>query len=160
VTRHGVWIRNWIYRTLRMVTVSNSSGLTDLYTLQIATPHAKSCQYIFNGRCLVTDPNNVLFYSGFYLLATISHLTHGSWCPHILDGLTNFRAQPSKLLYDWRLTAKEFVFASSPLYSRQETFFSTEPLGNSPYAISSLKIRWVYLLRICSTLRQAYVSHL
>jgi hypothetical protein len=46
-----------------------------------------SSQFVVTSSCLVTDPNNVSFSSRLYWLATVSHLTHGSKCPHILDWL-------------------------------------------------------------------------
>jgi hypothetical protein len=45
----------------------------------------KSSHFVFTIRCLVTDPNDILFCSRRYRLATVSHLTHGFKYPHILD---------------------------------------------------------------------------
>jgi hypothetical protein len=55
----------------------------------------------------------------------------------------------SKLLYDWRFTAKQFVLASSPSRLTNRGLFSTEPFGQSPYVNSFLTRRWVCLLWIC-----------
>jgi hypothetical protein len=68
----------------------------------------------------------------------------------------------SKLIYDWRFTANQFVLASIPLrLTTREYFFSQLTLyGNSPYVTSSLTRRWVCLLRICLAFRQVYISHL
>jgi hypothetical protein len=62
----------------------------------------------------------------------------------------------SKLLYDWRFTANQFVLASSPLRPRTRDFFSFQlnSCCNSPYVTSSLTRRWGCLLRICLAFRQ------
>jgi hypothetical protein len=39
----------------------------------------------------------------------------------------------SKLLYDWRFTANQFVLASSPLRLTIRDFFQLNSCGNSPY---------------------------
>jgi hypothetical protein len=53
----------------------------------------------------------------------------------------------SKLLYDWRFTANQFVLASSPLRLTIRIFFSQlNPCDISPYVTSSLTRRWVCLL--------------
>jgi hypothetical protein len=50
----------------------------------------------------------------------------------------------SKLLYDWRFTANQFVLASSPLRLTTRNFFpQLNPCDISPYVTSSLTIRWV-----------------
>jgi hypothetical protein len=52
----------------------------------------------------------------------------------------------SKLLYDWRFTASQFVLASSPLRPTTRDFFQVNLCGNSPYVTSSLRRRWGCLL--------------
>jgi hypothetical protein len=49
----------------------------------------------------------------------------------------------SKLLYDWRFTANQFVLASSPLRPTTRFFFQLNSCGYSPYVASSLTSRWV-----------------
>jgi hypothetical protein len=54
----------------------------------------------------------------------------------------------SKLLYDWQLTANQFVLAMGPLRltNRESFFFQPISCGSSPYVTSSLTRRWVCLL--------------
>jgi hypothetical protein len=52
--------------------------LSLIYTLQFANTHANFSQFVFPSGCLVKDPNNVLFCSRPYQLATVSHPTHCS----------------------------------------------------------------------------------
>jgi hypothetical protein len=67
----------------------------------------------------------------------------------------------SKLLYDWRFTANQFVFSSTPLRLTTRIFSpQLSPLDISPYVTSSLTRRWVCLLWICLAFRQVYISHI
>jgi hypothetical protein len=52
----------------------------------------------------------------------------------------------SKLLYDRKFTADQFVFASGPLRPTTTVFIQLNPCGHSPYVISSLTRRWDCLL--------------
>jgi hypothetical protein len=54
----------------------------------------------------------------------------------------------SELLYDWRLTANQFVLVPSPLETHDQYFFSTEHFFRSPYIISPLTRRWVCRLQL------------
>jgi hypothetical protein len=70
-------------------------------------------------------------------------------------------SQKSKLLYDWRFAANQFVLASSPLKLMTRTFFSQlNPFDISPCVTSSLTRRWVCLLWICLAFSQVYISHI
>jgi hypothetical protein len=72
-------------------------------------------------------PNSILFWSRHYRLPTISHLTHGSTCPHILS--CNYQLTlESELLYDWRFTTNQFVLVPSPFRLTTRDFFLNEPL--------------------------------
>jgi hypothetical protein len=66
----------------------------------------------------------------------------------------------SKLLYEWRFTANQFVLASDPLRPTTRDIFQLNSCGNIPNITSSLKRRWVCLLRICLAFRQVYISHI
>jgi hypothetical protein len=66
----------------------------------------------------------------------------------------------SKLLYDWRFTANQFVLELGPLAHDKRIFFQLNSCGNSPYVASSLTRRWVCLLWIRLTFRQVYVQHI
>jgi hypothetical protein len=46
VTRDGVWIGNWIYWTLTLITTNNYNSLTELHTpnITVTTAHIKSSQ--------------------------------------------------------------------------------------------------------------------
>jgi hypothetical protein len=50
VTRHGVWIGNWIYKT-QIITTTNYSALTNSRTQLLTTAHTKSSQFVFTSRC-------------------------------------------------------------------------------------------------------------
>jgi hypothetical protein len=63
----------------------------------------------------------------------------------------------SKLLYDWRFTANQFVLASGPLRPTTRDFFQLKSCDNSPYVTSSLTRRWVYLFM--NTLMSKSKSH-
>jgi hypothetical protein len=68
----------------------------------------------------------------------------------------------SELLYDWRLTANQFVLATSPLRPTTSTFFfQLNPCGHSLYVTSSLTRGWVcqLLLAFASTVNLGSESH-
>jgi hypothetical protein len=73
----------------------------------------------------------------------------------------NCSSQP-KLLYDWRLTANQFLLASTPLRptTRGFSFPQLNCYGINPYVTSWLTKRWVCLLWICLAFRQVYISHI
>jgi hypothetical protein len=52
----------------------------------------------------------------------------------------------SNLLYDWRVTASQFVLAPNPLGLIDQIFFQLNSRGHSPCVTSSLTRRWVWLL--------------
>jgi hypothetical protein len=54
LTRHVVWIGNWIYWRLISVTTNNYNAVVNLHTEQAATAHVKYVCYVFAGRCLGT----------------------------------------------------------------------------------------------------------
>jgi hypothetical protein len=54
----------------------------------------------------------------------------------------------SKLLYDCRFTANQFILAPNPLRITTREFFRPNPCGHSPYVTSPLTRRWGCLLRI------------
>jgi hypothetical protein len=67
----------------------------------------------------------------------------------------------SKLPYDWRFTANQFVLASGPLRpTTWHFFFQLKSCGNSPYVTSSLTRRWVCLLWMCLAFHHVYISHI
>jgi hypothetical protein len=64
----------------------------------------------------------------------------------------------SKLLYDWRFTADQFVFASSPLrLTTNIYFFRLNTCGHSPYVTFSLTRRWVYRLQLLLVLASSVI---
>jgi hypothetical protein len=89
-------------------------------------------------------------------------LDTGIFWPHCSSDWTDCIAPPkSKLLYDGRFTANQFVLASSPL--RPTTgpfFFQLNSCGNIPYVTSSLTRRWVCLSQICLVFRRVYIPHI
>jgi hypothetical protein len=62
--------------------------------------------------------------------------------------LLSFQKSKSKLLYDWQVTANQFVLAPSSLRLTTRYFFQLNPCGFIPYVTSSLACRWVCLLWI------------
>jgi hypothetical protein len=133
VTRHRVWIDNWIYWTL-----INRSAIDNSHTLQITIARTKTSQLVFTSSCLVTDPNNVLIK---YMPAG-NCLTPNSCLQTYSHSRLN-KFSESKLLYDWRFIANQFILASSPLRPTiRDLFFQLNSCGNSPYATSSLTGRW------------------
>jgi hypothetical protein len=64
----------------------------------------------------------------------------------------------SKLLYDWRFIANQFIFALSLLRLTTRNFFSqVNPCCHSPYVTSSLTRRWVYRLQLLLVLANAVI---
>jgi hypothetical protein len=61
--------------------------------------------------------------------------------PQALDSLSITSKSQSKLLYDWRFTANQFV-----LRITTRGFIQPNPCGNSPYVTCSLTRGWVTLL--------------
>jgi hypothetical protein len=60
--------------------------------------------------------------------------------------LTGLSKLKSKLLYDLRFTANQFVFAPSPLRPAIRDFFQLNACCSSPCLISSLARKWICLL--------------
>jgi hypothetical protein len=62
----------------------------------------------------------------------------------------------TELLYDWRFTANQFVFAPSPLRLTDRKYFSQlNTCGHSPYILSSLTRGWVFHLQLLLPLASA-----
>jgi hypothetical protein len=61
VTRDEVWIGNWIYWTLTLVTTNNYDSLTELHTPQITVTTAHIVFSVFTSRCLVAASNGGRF---------------------------------------------------------------------------------------------------
>jgi hypothetical protein len=70
----------------------------------------------------------------------------------------NSAERQSQLLYDWRVTANQFVLAPSPL-RHTARFFSSQlnTCGHSPYITSSLTREWVYHLQMLLALASAFI---
>jgi hypothetical protein len=69
---------------------------------------------------------------------------------------SSFRVQSSKLLYDWRFTANQFILATSPLRTMTRIFiFQLNPCGYSPSVTSSLTKGWVCCLQLLLGLASA-----
>jgi hypothetical protein len=64
----------------------------------------------------------------------------------------------SKLLYDWRFTANQFVYATSPLRLTTSNFiFQLNICRYSPSVTSSVRIRWVCRLQLLLGLASAVI---
>jgi hypothetical protein len=129
VTRQGFGMVITFTGLLNLANTKNYSIIANSHTLNITITLTKSSMSFFTSGCLVTDPNNVLFCSCPWRLATVSHLTHGYMCPpYILDclpRLTNFRVRVTLRLAVYR---NQFILAPSPLRLTTRFFFTTEPL--------------------------------
>jgi hypothetical protein len=63
----------------------------------------------------------------------------------------------SKLLYDWRFTANQFVLAARPLKLTTSNFiFHLNTCGRSPYVTSPLTRGWVCRLQLLLALTSAF----
>jgi hypothetical protein len=133
----------------RLRTAINCSVTANLHNSQITTAHAK----LFPTCCIFTSCS----------LAAASNSGDSSvsraQVPSSETSVQNRRLK-SKLLYDWRFTANQFVLASIPWKTTTTDFFQLNLCGKSPYVTSSLTRRWVYLLWIYLAVRQVYISHI
>jgi hypothetical protein len=129
---HVVWVGNLIYWSLL------------IQSLAIIINYNNS-QYIFNRNLLPWLPRTRSILIGLSFSFDLIYDSKSEW------------------LYDWRFTAHHFILASSSLRRAFRVFSSfllLGPCGNRHYVTSSLTRRWVCLLWIYLTFRQAYVSHL
>jgi hypothetical protein len=99
----GVWkLEIGFTDYLQIVTTNNYNAIANLHTLQITTAHAKTSQSAFTSRFLVTDINNRD--SSVSVLASLLSDEYP----------TTLNSSKSKLFYEWRLTANQFVLVPSP----------------------------------------------
>jgi hypothetical protein len=127
----------------QIVTTSNYSAISNSHTLQFTTARTKYSQPA------VSSLVDVLLLLGSHprRLAAISHQP-----PILLTAVSRPSCKSkskSKLLYDWRFTANQFVLASNPLRPTTRIFIQLNSCGNSPYVTSSLTRRWGCLSWIC-----------
>jgi hypothetical protein len=90
VTRHGVWIDNWIYWTLE--TCNHNNQFMDLHTQHITAACTKSSQFaVFIRRCFITAPNAI---------DSSPFVFRGSY-PYWLAGSSqlNFMATPQAIVF-------------------------------------------------------------
>jgi hypothetical protein len=74
------------------------------------------------------------------------------------DWLGSESESESELLYDWRITANQFVLATSPLRLTTSNFiFQLNTCDYSPYVISSLTWGWVCRLQLLLGLASAVI---
>jgi hypothetical protein len=81
------------------------------------------------------------------------------WSRHFCKGnipQMNYKLK-SKLLYDWRFTAHQFVLAPSPFRPSTALFFQLNTCGHSPYVISSITRKWVCRLEMLLALASAVI---
>jgi hypothetical protein len=99
--------------------------------------------------CLTTAKFKLLIFamSGFTL----------SYTANMFILMTLYESQ-SELLYYWRFTANQFVFATSPLRLTTSNFiFKLNAYGYSPYVTSSLNGGWVCRLQLLLVLASAVI---
>jgi hypothetical protein len=107
-----------------------------------------------------SGPSPVELVTVFYCLRFETSLFLASYDSQGYSGgiRPRLQSQSSKLLYDWRFTANQFVLASSPLrLTTRDVFSQRNPCDISPYITSSLTRRWVCLLWICLAFRHIYI---
>jgi hypothetical protein len=100
-----------------------------------------------------SDPSPAEFMTIFYTLRFLSHRSKVVRLYH--QALSN-----SKLLYDWRFTANQFVLATSPLRLATRDFFQLNSCDNIPNISSSLTKDCIFLYWIRLAFRQMYISHI
>jgi hypothetical protein len=123
---------------LQVVTTNKYNIVADLHTLQITTAQSKSlpaCS-VFSKRFLVTASNH-----GYSSASVLKSSLNGGSLP------TAYSSE-WELLYDWRLTANQFVLAIKPWDSRPVIFFQLNTCGYSPYVTSSVTRAWVCHLQL------------
>jgi hypothetical protein len=122
---------------------SQYSAIADLHTFQFTVAHALGFSVSTN-RPMATDLKIETGTSIF-----LPFLVPSPW--NLGTQLKLFLAESeseseSRLLYDWRFTANQFVLAPSPLRLMARIFFQLNTCGHSPNITSSLTRGWVYLL--------------
>jgi hypothetical protein len=137
---------------LQIVTTSNYSTLANSCTLRFTAAHTKSSQSVFCSGCQVTDPNSGLFCLHCCWLATVSHLTPGSKCPHILDCHSQVKVCCT--------TGSLPPFES---HDQRFFFFQLNPCSHSPYVISILfdkkmGLSLVNMLGLSSSVRITHIA--
>jgi hypothetical protein len=122
----------------RLIITLNCSATSNLDSSQIITAHAKPfpAYSLFTSRFLATASNNGEF--------STSHANVLSSQTPAYNWLNLASKSKSKLLYDWRFTASQFVLAPRPL--RLMIIWTLG--GDSPYVTSPLTRRWICLLWI------------
>jgi hypothetical protein len=88
-----------------------------------------------------------------YILVSGCLRTHSPWL---------YSKSKSKLLYDCRFTANQFLLAPSPLKIMARVFFLLQlnPCRRSPHETSSLTRGWDCLIWICLAVHQVNVSNI
>jgi hypothetical protein len=139
VTTDRVWIGEWIYDHLHtsLKTTSNYSAIVDLHTSQTTTAPAMpflACS-VSNSHSLGMASNSGVSSASRAHVITVQRISRNWTLPltnQILHSTPlNWTGQKSKskskseskLLYDWRFTANQFVLASSPLRLTTSDFF-------------------------------------
>jgi hypothetical protein len=173
VTKHGVWIGNWLYWLLKLVTTENYSVIANSHTLQFTIARTV-VGFIFTSRYLITDPNVVLSFRCCRLLAD-TQLTHGfiscafsNWCQsqncvttESVSQATN-GAQDQGFLTDTHLRVCS-CGASSPTRRRDRRLQFAPGLRQHNESLVSLKC-WLSRFSLCndtvswSWLRRARVN--
>jgi hypothetical protein len=143
----GVWINGFIDHLYTHSELPVNTALSLISTLHKSL-HAKSTPAwsVFTSHSLVTASNSE---------------DSSAPCAQVLSSQPPVQNSKSKLLYDWRFTANQFLLATTPRWPRPEVPPpQLNPWGNSPHVTSSLTRRWVCLLWTCLAFRQVYISHI
>jgi hypothetical protein len=112
VTTDGVWIGNWIYWTLTLVSTINYDSLTELHTPNITVTTAHKVFSGFTSRCLVAASNGGISPSSGFPNCPRASAT--SFSLLTTATLNRLNCHEWELLYDWRFTVNQFVLTPSP----------------------------------------------
>jgi hypothetical protein len=112
---------------------------------------------VFAG-CLVTASNDVVPQFPWLRLYWPASVPQQ---PQTWTDLSVYRLSPdwlaSKLLYDWRFTANQFVLAASGSRLTTSNFiFQLNTCGYNPYETSCLTVGWIHHLHLLSVLASAF----
>jgi hypothetical protein len=137
------WLVIRFIEHLQIVTTNNYIANTNPHALEFTKALTKSSQSaIFTDRRLVTASNAVDSSASVFTFLLACDCVSTNSCS------SNCRLKSkSEQLYDWRLTAYQFVLARSPL-ERPEIFFKLNTCRHSPPVTSSLTRGWICCLQL------------
>jgi hypothetical protein len=138
----GFGLMNRFIDNLQVVTTNNYNTIA-ISTIYISLEHILLCSQSVTRRFLATAPTTAI-------------PLHAGLGPLLTDSRTELPG--SELLYDWRFTTNQFVFATNPSRPTTSNFiFQLNICGYSPYVTSSLMRGCVYCLQLLLVLVSAVI---